>query len=828
VQQFQPPQLQGPPTLPLSKSLIELKKLFDTYISKKNAVITVNRTRNPSCLSIQQQDTSDYLYICILNHISIPPSFKLSVTTTISCRDGTLVQNSRIQGPVATLNIPITDTNFRSQPPINMIAKLIEYTNKTSVPPLSDQPRKDQQICRNDIFENGLLKSETRQTNYKIKIPNSNIYILLSLIILHRDATDLTSKYRGKITIAPNFFINTGEFSDVNAGSGIEYKILGFTAHYGGWSGGHYVYYKKIADNSWVCISDNSATPMDETTALNMQNNRSSQCKDFLYIRADKYAAYFSTKREYNVFTNPTGTLCYMNSMNQLLFSMPEFVNYIRGELSTGAPALPPVASVASPASPARSILLTAPTSTNLSAYRITSDDITNLTITHKVNQINMYKLNRTYLRDEIINKKIIPIKDKLPRNYELDATKYDRIYVTSDIHADFRKFIQMMKLAKLINTTLDPYSAEITDPDMIGTVEWTGGEKALLVIVGDLVDGARQGGFAVLDPVGSFELLLHAFLYNLRISALRQNSDVRFTIGNHDFCTVILNDGTLSQIGENDYIHAEARTYFESIDIRAAALFPFYYLMPFYYLSITSEGKSQVEFIHAGLKPNHYTQAPYNHPDKDYTDDIKRFQNDILNSRVKLDEFQQIQSANLAINTGEIDGPLWGRHYAYTDECTPKPDGHTLIVVGHCPTNRVRRDYKRFDTLNKQSIYTGCGSDKHCVYTDCGGSLAFVDVASSAAMTTHPDQILEILYLEHTKTPDATDFTDGRYYQRMKRIVLDPSNGTNLKIDVQKGGARKTRKRSRVDVSAPKRKSLRSSRGTLAIDTIENQTEIL
>ena len=78
-------------------------------------------------------------------------------------------------------------------------------------------------------------------------------------------------------------------------------------------------------------------------------------------------------------------------------------------------------------------------------------------------------------------------------------------------------------------------------------------------------------------------------------------------------------------------------------------------------------------------------------------------------------------------------------------------------------------------------------------MYTDCGGSLAFVDVASSASMTTDRKVQVEMLYLEHVDTLDKHDFKDGRYYNRMKRIVLNPATPISvdpLKIDFQKDPA--------------------------------------
>ena len=71
-----------------------------------------------------------------------------------------------------------------------------------------------------------------------------------------------------------------------------------------------------------------------------------------------------------------------------------------------------------------------------------------------------------------------------------------------------------------------DPY-------EYVWTLEWVA-DDTMLMITGDLVDG-RRGSRTVDDPRGSYEMLLHILIYNLRIDARERNSDVLFTIGNHD-----------------------------------------------------------------------------------------------------------------------------------------------------------------------------------------------------------------------------------------------------------------------------------------------------
>ena len=255
---------------------------------------------------------------------------------------------------------------------------------------------------------------------------------------------------------------------------------------------------------------------------------------------------------------------------------------------------------------------------------------------------------------------------------------------------------------------------------------------------------------------------------------------------------------------------------------------------MPFFYLNIVDDTKtvglkppaSQVEFVHAGLQPNWYTKI-----NTDYTLTLNRFQRKIQLVKGALDNegssqlthFKTIQTEDLHVKvkvkekeTRDRDGPLWGRAYARSTDCPTKSDKHTLIVVGHCPTIKDNEnkedDFERFIQLKKQNpdIYKGCGGDKHCVYTACGHSLAFVDVASSAAYTI-PDTPVEMLYLEHISDATATPGVADRYYNKMQRLVLDgrptlaiaetpiiPKTFIEFQAPFQAGGSRFNRTRSK------------------------------
>jgi len=323
------------PAKPATTTSIQaLKLLFANYATNLTPIDpgNIGSPTNPSCLKPGQQDTEEYFSKCISGQIS-PGSTPLALYSlvhedSLQCTIGTKIY-STVSNPISHLNIPLKSPGNPAEPNINMIDKLIEYTAVETGFQFGDIVDKK---CDDDMFDTvGTLTSKNRQRKTALIIPDKNIYMILCLIILNGISPPHT-KYAGKITIPTSFFINPqGEFA---RGAGrIEYRLLGFTAHYGGWSGGHYVYYKKINNNpakNWVCISDRDiSAPMDEAVALRMNDHPQSQCKDFLYIKENKYADYFKTPIVTKGFVNSTGSLCYANSMNQLLLSMPEFVDYI-------------------------------------------------------------------------------------------------------------------------------------------------------------------------------------------------------------------------------------------------------------------------------------------------------------------------------------------------------------------------------------------------------------------------------------------------------------------------------------------------------------------
>ena len=361
---------------------------------------------------------------------------------------------------------------------------------------------------------------------------------------------------------------------------------------------------------------------------------------------------------------------------------------------------------------------------------------------------------------------------------YVIDRTLYDHVYITSDIHADLVRLDMILRNAQLVNTpTPDTYSdnsAEIIT--RIVNTDWLP-ERTLLIIVGDIVDGQRgQPGGGVLgavpDTKGNIELLLHAYLYNLRIKARARNSEVRFTVGNHDCTTVIFQ--TPDPINFYDtYVHERSRTFFRSQANRSACLLPFYNCCPYVLLTIDNE----VACVHGGLMNNSY---------EDLTPRLIAIQNQLDTAG----DFSALDQESIDY-LADGQAPLWTRAYTAgpeSDICNNIDATYNMVVVGHCqmasgsprprsPSAGQAGAYTRTILASEPYTRHRCGGLNGCVVTACtkadGPHLAFVDIGLSRAFNpnqttfdTERERRTEILYL--SRDPEGPE---GRYYNRVVRL---------------------------------------------------------
>ena len=389
----------------------------------------------------------------------------------------------------------------------------------------------------------------------------------------------------------------------------------------------------------------------------------------------------------------------------------------------------------------------------------------------------------------------LAPIKRKLdlfnpPINHVLDCNLFNTVYATSDIHADFRKFVQILKKNNIIETEIDPYAGdEIYDPLLVSDFIWIAGPSVLIVIVGDLVDGKRNYGrlSSNCDDIrGSFELLLHAFIYNLRIKANMNNSEVLFTFGNHDFHTVISNDINRHMI--NTYVTNEAIVFFGNNDIRKEALLDFYKKSPYILLSMENNSVKEVAFIHGGL---------HSDAGQSFTTYLSDLQTEFNSDGAHL---EKLDSLLIPLKDGlGMSAPIWSRYYSESSEQTVcktlESSKYNTIVVGHCCTNNALPG-SALDSIvtNNQHLYSGCdrgshidenGGKKGCVVFGCGDipRVVFVDTSLSQSQrypeqrmkdkgflkANNEERVVEILKLSRDSTKPATP-----YYNIVQRVTDD------------------------------------------------------
>jgi hypothetical protein len=357
----------------------------------------------------------------------------------------------------------------------------------------------------------------------------------------------------------------------------------------------------------------------------------------------------------------------------------------------------------------------------------------------------------------------------------------YDNIYATSDIHADLRKLHYLLTKAGLIS------SNELNNiPDIMagvalgGSITWLA-PKTLFVIVGDIVDGSRDGS-NIFDDTGNIEVLLHAYLYNLRIKARGVGSEIRFTIGNHDWHTVIKPYTALDNHLYTSYVHAAAKRFFSTgvkgtdYTNRRSWLMPFYNCCPYVFLSVGSE----VAFVHGGL---HLSDGSYS------IQEIERYQKILDTSKTFYDVVREdIKKSYLS---SEEDSPLWTRFYAENPKnvvCAAIENSvYKMIVVGHCQTEPG--NFKHHDEILREPDYSTCAGGG-LVLLGCKDAvacprLAFVDIGMSCCFRddkewfTEAGRRAEFLHLQHD--PKKSDV--NRWYNVVKREVVSGGSGNGNSI---------------------------------------------
>jgi hypothetical protein len=423
----------------------------------------------------------------------------------------------------------------------------------------------------------------------------------------------------------------------------------------------------------------------------------------------------------------------------------------------------------------------------------------------------------------------------KSTTTHTIACETYRKIYVTSDIHADFRKFLQILIKNKLVDFYVNDddddddddeydslydddddeptdlgndnedeeefehdkrrlskkdkiYDPEmIYDPALIANVQWTGGSSTLLVILGDLVDGHRQDSAAALDDrEGTFELRLHALIHNLRIRANLAESNVLFTLGNHDVESVLTTDTAERKHMYDNYVHISAKTFFKNMNLRREMLLPFYRNSPYMFLeffrkklprsSLRSSSSSslnrrvvQYVLVHAGIHNRQGQRVDLKwRALQQRMDEANGLTDDII------DELSRVNSTD----DDKMNNIFWSRNYLESKTCVAiQRKKFPLVIVGHCPTPFMTssRNAADCDSVRKTSNTLVAHGRRGCVSVGCrhrnsaDPKVIFVDTASSEVfrLSGQKNSLRDVEILKMTAAPNRRE---NDFYYRLQR----------------------------------------------------------
>ncbi len=344
----------------------------------------------------------------------------------------------------------------------------------------------------------------------------------------------------------------------------------------------------------------------------------------------------------------------------------------------------------------------------------------------------------------------------------------FETVFVTSDIHADLAQFIQMLRATGLI------VDGGGTVYDRVWTAKWNpDAQSTLLVICGDLVDGKRNDG-EVDDPLGSFEFLLHVLLFNLRIEARAVQSDVRFTLGNHD-----TNGVTAPRPGFATHYATEGHVAFaprfeegKGEAARIAMLRPFYMCSPYLLLRL-----GRAVFVHAGFLETGST-ADLFAPAVAIQDRMDAEQ-DVTN----------VLKHTFEASKGDQDNVVWARGYAENDPCRYIASYASIdfIAVGHCIVHD-KRSYPALaatyaaqcsasEMIDKTDSTEGCVISHDCrkAVPEGGPIIAMVDTGSSrcfrheGARATSLARPVGMILLSKVRKGHSLGEVDGYFIHRIR-----------------------------------------------------------
>jgi hypothetical protein len=368
--------------------------------------------------------------------------------------------------------------------------------------------------------------------------------------------------------------------------------------------------------------------------------------------------------------------------------------------------------------------------------------------IFNNITNCNNYILNKTKLYKPSISKNNI---------IQMDNKK---IYVLSDIHSDFPRFIQLLYNSNIIKFNTNNITQEyfhsldiLYDFDIID-------KNFMLIIAGDLINGRRpEYDLQTDDITGDYELRLFIFLTNLKYKANLLNSDVLWCLGNHEYFSLITETQNMMRFRCDKCLD-----FYKSDKNRINILLCFLLVSPYYFIILHHKRLNRYIFIcHAGLNNSTNLLQYIDHqPDNLY----KKVNKDILYTKSYSNDLDNYNHNELSLNTNICK--------------IVKKYNYDMMIYGHCTINVVS------ELKNKQKYINGC-EDKKCILAVCGdknigAQIVFVDIGLSKFHDYDDRSFHEYLYFEYNEN-DILHQYHRRVYTSLNRYKLCKDNYENIEI---------------------------------------------
>ena len=333
-----------------------------------------------------------------------------------------------------------------------------------------------------------------------------------------------------------------------------------------------------------------------------------------------------------------------------------------------------------------------------------------------------------------------------------------DKIIVIGDLHGDFEKTIQCLKLANVIKED------EKYPVDSKKRYKWIGGEM-VIVQVGDQIDRCRNQPCHdpnSTNPDENSDIRILKFFTDLHFKALKKGGAVYSLVGNHELMNVAGRMDYVSYLGINEFEKEDSygdKIYqkklpndLTNIDAREWSFKPGNPLAEF--LACTRKLVLKIGdylFVHAGILP----EVARKYPGDEGIEHMNRVLSAFLFNSLDQEEVSKNQlllgpEIMGLDNEDEIDrstydiSPLWNRKFGFISRSDESEKTRTC--------KSIFQPIKKIYSVNK--MFIGHTPQSQSINSSCEDGLWFTDVAMSKAFNSHGEKPAQVLLLEKDKEP--------------------------------------------------------------------------